>query len=156
MKLENVHGLFTRMTMLTTQIATAFGICISLAWHAPGTKTAASSAGCPITSKVIGWSIDRIRTSPAVKTRELTCKQIGALQSANPDSLEITTGRISGKPVICISPSRSQPCQYILADLPEEADPTSMLAEIFNYRQSPTELNETVERLFIRPAKYIK
>lgn len=146
----------SRMTRLATQIAAAFGIFISLAWHAPGTKTEASSAGCPITSKVLGWSIDRIRTSPVVKTRELSCREIGALQAANPDSLEITTGRFSGKPVICISPSRSQPCQYILADLPQDGDPSSMLAEMFNYQQSSIMLNETVERLFIRPAKYIK
>ena len=144
------------MTRLATQIAAAIGIFISFACHAPGTKTEASSSGCPITSKVLGWSIDRIRTSPVVKTRELSCREIGALQAANPDSLEITTGRISGKPVICISASRSQPCQYILADLPENGDPTSMLADLFKYQQNPTILNETVERLFIRPAKYIK
>ena len=144
------------MTRLATQIAAAFGIFISLAWHAPGIKTEASSAGCPITSKVLGWSIDRIRTSPVVKTRELSCRDITALQAANPDSLEITTGRVSGMPVICISSSRSQPCQFILADVPQEGDPTSLLAEIFDYQHSPTMLNETVERLFIRPAKYIK
>lgn len=144
------------MARLGTQIAAALGIFISLVLHAPGTMTEASSSGCPITSKVLGWSIDRIRNSPVVKTRELSCREVGTLQAANPDSLEITTGRVSGKPVICISSSRSQPCQYILADLPQDGDPTSMLAEIFNYQQSPTMLNETVERLFIRPAKYIK
>lgn len=144
------------MTRQAPQIAAAFWIVISIVGYAPGSMAGAASQGCPITSKVLGWSIERIRTSPVVKTRELSCSEIASLQAANPDSLELTTGRISGKPVICISPSRSEPCQYILADLPQDGDPTSMLAEMFNYQDRPTILNETVERLFIRPAKYIK
>ena len=144
------------MTRLATQIAAAFGIFISLIWHAPGTSAGGASEVCPITSKVLRWSIDRIKASPEVKTRELSCRDIADLQAANPDFLEITTGRISGRPVICISSSRAQPCQYILADLPEGGNPTYMLAEIFNYQKSSTVLNETVERLFIRPAKYVK
>lgn len=148
--------MFTRMTRLASQIAASFGIFISILWHAPGTNAGSGTEGCPITSKVLIWSIGRIQDSPAVKTRELSCRDITALQAANPDSLEITTGRVSGKPVICISSSRSQPCQFILADFPQEGDPTSLLTEIFDYQHSPTMLNETVERLFIRPAKYIK
>ena len=146
------------MTRLVSRISLAGGMCLamSFAWQPSVTVAGASPDGCAVKSQVLTWSMDRIRANPAAKARQLSCKEITTIQAANPDSLEVNTGRISGKPVLCMSSSRSTPCQFILADLSEEGDPTSILAEIFNYQQNPTVLNETVERLFIRPAKYIK
>lgn len=146
------------MTRLVSRLFIAAGLClaISMASQPSGTVAAASPDGCAVKSQVLTWSMDRIRANPAAKARELSCKEIATIQGVNPDSLEVTTGRISGKPVLCMSSSRSTPCQFILADFSEEGDPTSILAEIFDYQQNPTVLNETVERLFIRPAKYIK
>ena len=146
------------MTRLVSRASIAGGMCLAmaLAWHPSGTVAGSSSDGCVIKSQVLSWSMDRIRANPSARARQLSCKEIATIQAVNPESLEVTTGRISGKPVICMSSSRSMPCLFILADLSEDGDPTSILAEIFNYQQNPTVLNETVERLFIRPAKYIK
>lgn len=146
------------MTRLVSRTSLAGGMCLAmaLAVQPSGMVAAASPDGCAVKSQVLTWSMDRIRANPAAKARQLSCKEIATIQAVNPESLVVTTGRISGKPVLCMSSSRSTPCQFILADLSEEGDPTSILAEIFNYQQNPVVLNETVERLFIRPAKYIK
>ena len=139
----------------------ALGICgilVSVALQGlSGTEGASARAeSCKITSRVIAGSLDRIVASPQAKLRALSCKQIAELEAVNPETLEITTGRLSGKPVICISASRSEPCRYVLAELQQDADPTAFLVEIFNHQQTSSVLNETVERLFIRPSKYIK
>lgn len=146
------------MTQLVSRTSLAGGMCLAmaLALQPSGTVAGPSSDGCAIKSQVLSWSMDRIRANPSARARQLSCKEIATIHAVNPESLEVTTGRVSGKPVICMSSSRSIPCLFILADLSEDGDPTSVLAEIFNYKQNTTVLNETVERLFIRPAKYIK
>lgn len=146
------------MTKLLSRIALGSGLCFALVvvWLRINSMAGIASDGCPLTSRVLAWSIDRIRANSVAKIRNLSCREIHAIEAVNQDLLEITTGRLSGRPVICLSFNRSQPCQYILADLPQDEDPTSVLAEIFGYRQNLDTLNETVERLFIRPARYIK
>ena len=135
-----------------------FGILVAIALQGlSGTKgSSARAESCKITSRVLLGSLDRIGANPQAKLRPLSCKQVADIEAANPESLEITTGRLSGKPVICISSSRAEPCRFVLAELQQDADPTSVLVEIFNHQQTSTVLNETVERLFIRPSKYIK
>lgn len=116
----------------------------------------ASEYTCLPTSRLVVWTIDRIQASPSAKKRQLSCEQIALLDSASPDALEVTTGRVSGKPVICLLVNRDQPCKYIVAELPLGVDPTAILSRLFAYENIPTMLNETVERLFIRPVKFIK
>lgn len=138
-------------------LSTVFGVALSLVLVEPSVRpVVASVPACPIRSKVLLWSIQRIRSSEAVKPRELSCADLAGLESPDPELLTITTGRISGQAVICISADRTRPCQYVLADISSGADPTAVLADIFAYHQSSSLLNETVERLFIRPAKYIR
>lgn len=122
------------MTRLVSRISLAGGMCLAmaLAWQPSEMVAGDSSDGCAIKSQVLSWSMDRIRANPSARARQLSCKEIATIQAVNPESLEVTTGRISGKPVICMSSSRSTPCLFILADLTEEGDPTSVLAEIFN------------------------
>jgi len=146
------------ITRLVSRTSLAGGMCLAmaLALQPSGMVAETHPDGCAIKSQVLSWSMDRIRANPSARARQLSCKEIATIQALNPELLEVTTGRVSGKPVICMSSSRPIPCLFILADLTEDGDPTSVLAEIFNYKQNATVLNETVERLFIRPAKYIK
>lgn len=111
---------------------------------------------CRVTRGVLAWTIEKIKAHPQVTLRVLSCSQLAELDSFDPDQLAVTTGRLSGMPLICISSTRSNPCRYVLADLERDADPTQVLTQIFDYTPTSTILNETVERLFIRPSKYFK
>lgn len=113
---------------------------------------------CSSPSDVLNFIQLRIEQSRLATYKPLSCVDTKALTSTNPSSIELTTGRKNGDPVICIGTSRDYPCQYVVGILKDSLDPTSALASIFSVSQRDPDapLNETVERLFIRPAALIR
>ena len=99
----------------------------------------------------------KIKQSGLASPRVLSCSEISEIAKSEPNLIEITTGRVGGRPVICVLKTRDAPCQFVVGDIPSDADPTSTLAAIFSYKPSGGGLlNETVERLFIRPSAVIR
>lgn len=116
------------------------------------------SPNCSPPSVLLDFIKLRIEQSRLATYKPLSCVDIKTLTSTNPSSIELTTGRKNGEPVICIGTSRDYPCQYVVGVLKGSLDPTSALASIFSVSQRDPDapLNETVERLFIRPAALIR
>lgn len=113
---------------------------------------------CSPPSTLLDFIKSRIEQSKLATYKPLSCVDVKTLNSTNPSLIELTTGRKNGEPVICIGTSRDYPCQYVVGILKDTLDPTSALASIFSVSQRNPDapLNETVERLFIRPAALIR
>lgn len=115
-------------------------------------------AQCGIASPVIDFVVAKIKKSKLVNLQALTCKDLREIIVVDPMKLELTTGRKQGESVLCLGISRENPCRYVIAKINPGEDPTSTLANIFSVvsRDSNVPLNETVERLFIRPSALIR
>jgi len=113
---------------------------------------------CTKQSKLVQFIVSRVGSDSNVKPRNLTCDELVQIDASNHDLIEVTTGRRNGESVICIGFSRDKPCQIILATIVNKVDSTATLARIFAVKESRRnmQLNETVERLFIKPAALIR
>ncbi len=116
------------------------------------------SAQCGIDSDLLHFVNTRIKQSNLVSPHELTCEEVREIGSVDPNSFELTTGRKNGESVLCLGSSREYPCQYVVAKVNSGVDPTLALANIFSVtsRDKNAPLNETVERLFIKPSATIR
>lgn len=113
---------------------------------------------CHTSSPLLEFITLKIQQSSLSIVQSLPCVDYKKLSSTNPSLIELTTGRKQGNAVICLGTSREYPCQYVVGIFKEGTDPTSALASIFSVQQRDPNapLNETVERLFIRPAALIR
>jgi len=113
---------------------------------------------CTKPSKLVQFIVSRVGADSNVKPRDLTCDELVQIDATNHDSIEVTTGRKNGESVICVGFSRDKPCQIVLAYIVDNVDSTATLTRIFTVKESRrnVQLNETVERLFIKPAALIR
>ena len=73
------------------------------------------------------------------------------------DQISITSGRKRGKATICLSDEENYPCKFIIGFISNEFDSTTALSEIYSFTPpKSSQLNETVERLFLKPSSLIQ
>ena len=105
----------------------------------------------------VTWTLNKIETSELSSSVELDCKERAEVSRYKGDDFEVTTGRKDGRYVICASDSRANPCKVVIGVISEGQDPTKALGDIFGAtREQPTVLNETVERLYLKPSRIIR
>ena len=101
--------------------------------------------------------ISKVETSDIATPKEISCTEIIEINKQNPVNLLLTSGRKRGKYTICLSDNSSNPCKYVIGTFNENRNPSDMLSQVFDFPQPKrTQLNETVERLFLKPSLLIQ
>ncbi len=120
-------------------------------------RPAQASCDEPISNNVLQWTIDKINNSEIVELIVLSCDQTNELNKVPGDKLQITTGRKRGRAIICISDEEAFPCKYKLATINSGYDAPTALTKVFSFTPpESSQLNETVERLFLKPSTLIQ
>ena len=106
---------------------------------------------------VVIWSIDKIKNSEMADVNIFNCEIVNAMNNMNSEQISITSGRKNMKPVICLSDEDDFPCKFIIGFIKPQFDPATALSEIYSFNPPESSiLNETVERLFLKPSSLIK
>ena len=110
-----------------------------------------------VQNDVIRWSISKIESSSMANLRSFTCDEAKQMNKMISDQIAITTGRRRGKATICLSDQKEYPCKFIIGFIKSEYDSTSALSEIYSFTPpTSSQLNETIERLFLKPSSLIQ
>ena len=115
--------------------------------------------GCikSIENDVVKWSISKIESSDMANVSSFTCDNAKNMNKMNSDQISITSGRKRGKAAICLSDERDYPCKFIIGFIDPEYDAATALSEIYSFTPpQSSQLNETVERLFLKPSSLIQ
>lgn len=98
----------------------------------------------------------RIEASEISILSKISCAEINQINTYDPGRVEMTSGRRSGKYIVCLSDNRDNPCKHNIATLTGFSSPGAMIFQVFGLeRPKQTTLNETVERLFFKPSALI-
>ena len=75
-----------------------------------------------------------------------------------PDNVPLeSSGRKRGKATICLSDEKDYPCKFIIGFINPGFDSATALSEIYSFTPpQSSQLNETVERLFLKPSSLIQ
>lgn len=107
--------------------------------------------------RIYGEIANRIEKSSSVKLIALSCEDIKAIDNIDSTNILLTTGRKEGSPTICVTDNRNNPCMFHIAKVIDNKNSSNLLLSIFGENiQSYDVLNETTERLFIRPSSIIR
>ena len=110
-----------------------------------------------IDNKVVAWSINKIKDSDMATNNTFSCEQVKEMNAMNSDKISITSGRKRGQATICISDESNYPCKFIIGIIEPQFDSATALSEIYSFTHpKSTQLNETVERLFLKPSSLIQ
>ena len=110
-----------------------------------------------IDNKVVAWSINKIKNSDMATNNTFSCEQVKEMNSMNSDQISITSGRKRGQATICISDESNYPCKFIIGIIEPQFDSATALSEIYSFTPpKSSQLNETVERLFLKPSSLIQ
>ena len=108
-------------------------------------------------NEVVIWSIDKIKTSEMADINTFNCEVVDELNKMNPEQISITSGRKQRKPVICLSDESDYPCKFVIGFINPQFDAATALSEIYSFTPpKSSQLNETVERLFLKPSSLIQ
>ena len=111
----------------------------------------------PSQSSLYSWIETKLVSSPHSELIPLNCDELKTIEDYRDEEIQITSGRKRGQFVVCLSNTKETPCQHKIAQLIGYEAPSILLGKIFGSPQtSPDYLNETVERLFLKPSKLIK
>ena len=106
---------------------------------------------------VLIWSIEKIKTSEMADINTFGCEVVDAMNKMNPEQISITSGRKQRKPVICLSDESDFPCKFVIGFIKPQFDAATALSEIYSFTPpKSSQLNETVERLFLKPSSLIQ
>ena len=117
------------------------------------------ATGCieSVENDVLKWSISKIESSDMAKVSSFTCDEAKNMNKMNSDQISITSGRKRGKATICLSDEKDYPCKFIIGFINPEFDAATALSEIYSFTPpKSSQLNETVERLFLKPSSLIQ
>ena len=117
------------------------------------------ATGCieSVENEVVKWSITKIKSSDIANVSSYTCDDAKNMSKMNGDKISITSGRKRGKATICLSDEKDYPCKFIIGNINSEVDATTALSKIYSFTPpQPSQLNETVERLFLKPSSLIQ
>ena len=108
-------------------------------------------------NEVVMWSIDKIKTSEMADINTFNCEIVDEMNKMNPEQISITSGRKQRKPVICLSDESDYPCKFVIGFINPQFDSATALSEIYSFTPpKSSQLNETVERLFLKPSSLIQ
>ena len=108
-------------------------------------------------NEVVIWSIDKIKTSEMADINTFNCEVVDEMNKMNPEQISITSGRKKRKPVICLSDESDYPCKFVIGFIKPQFDAATALSEIYSFTPpKSSQLNETVERLFLKPSSLIQ
>ena len=108
-------------------------------------------------NEVVIWSIDKIKTSEMADINTFNCEIVDEMNKMNPEQISITSGRKQRKPVICLSDESDYPCKFVIGFINPQFDAATALSEIYSFTPpKSSQLNETVERLFLKPSSLIQ
>ena len=108
-------------------------------------------------NEVVIWSIDKIKTSEMADINTFNCEVVDEMNKMNPEQISITSGRKQRKPVICLSDESDYPCKFVIGFINPQFDAATALSEIYSFTPpKSSQLNETVERLFLKPSSLIQ
>jgi len=101
--------------------------------------------------------ISQIKRSKSLEVLPLSCKQQSEINDFKAHDVYLTTGRSKGNATICVTNNQSYPCMFHVARLIDQSNPSEILLTI-NGDRTPRQhlLNETTERLFLRPTSLIR
>ena len=117
----------------------------------------ASDCSNEIANKVVKWSINKIIESDMATTQTFTCEEVKDMNQMNNEQINITSGRKRGKATICLSDESDYPCKHVIGIIESQLDAATALSEIYSFTPpKSSQLNETVERLFLKPSSLIQ
>ena len=106
---------------------------------------------------IYGKIAHEIEKSSSAKLMALSCEEIKAIDNIDSTDILLSTGRKDGSPTICVTDNRNNPCMFHIAKVIDNTSSSNLLLNIFGGNtQSYDVLNETTERLFIRPSSIIR
>ncbi len=110
-----------------------------------------------INNKVVSWSINKIIKSDIATARPIQCNEVKNLNQMKREQIYITSGRKRGKATICLSDESNYPCKFVIGIIKPQFDASTALSEIYSFTPpKSSQLNETVERLFLKPSSLIQ
>ena len=115
--------------------------------------------GCikSVKNNVVKWSISKIQSSEMANISSFSCEEAKEMNKMDGDQISITSGRKRGKATICLSDEKSYPCKFVIGFINPEFDAATALTEIYSFTPpQSSQLNETVERLFLKPSSLIQ
>ena len=115
--------------------------------------------GCikSVKNNVVKWSISKIQSSEMANISSFSCEEAKEMNKMDGDQISITSGRKRGKATICLSDEKSYPCKFVIGFINPEFDAATALSEIYSFTPpQSSQLNETVERLFLKPSSLIQ
>ena len=120
-------------------------------------STSASDCSNELNNKLVAWSMKKIRISDMATTKSLTCEEVIDMNQMKNENITITSGRKKGKTAICLSDESNYPCKFVIGIIKPQFDATFALSEIYSFTPpKSSQLNETVERLFLKPSSLIQ
>ena len=120
-------------------------------------STNASDCSNEINNKLVAWSMKKIRISDMATTKSLTCEEVIDMNQMKNENITITSGRKKGKTAICLSDESNYPCKFVIGIIKPQFDAAFALSEIYSFTPpKSSQLNETVERLFLKPSSLIQ
>ena len=110
-----------------------------------------------LNNKVVEWSIQKIKDSNLAEFLNISCDEAKQMEKMAEDKILITSGRKRGKPLICISDEKDYPCKFIIGNIYPGIDSSEAIKQIYSFNPpQSSQLNETVERLFLNPSSLIQ
>ena len=145
--MKNTYGNFSKILSCTIFFVSLINIEPSKA------------SGCieSLENNVVKWSISKIESSDMATVSSFTCDDAKNMNRMNSDQISITSGRKRGKATICLSDEKDYPCKFIIGFINPEFDSATALSKIYSFTPPvSSQLNETVERLFLKPSSLIQ
>lgn len=141
-----------KLLILSTSMLT-----IALSLSTP-LRTPATTTTCTLREGgLYAWIKQKIEASQYSKQVPIECQELKVIEGYKAEEVQITSGRQRGKYYICLTNTKENPCQHKIAELVGYEAPSVLISRIFGASQEkPEYLNETVERLFLRPSRLIK
>lgn len=132
-------------------------LAIALSLSTPPSIQADTTTCTPIKEGLYAWIKQKIEVSQYSKPVSIECQELKVIEGYKDEEVQITSGRQRGKYYICLTNTKENPCQHKIAELVGYEAPSVLISRIFGASQAkPEYLNETVERLFLRPSSLIK
>ena len=132
-------------------------LAIALSLSTPPSIQAENTTCTPVEEGLYAWIKHKIEVSQYSKPVPIECQELKVIEGYKDEEVQITSGRQRGKYYICLTNTKENPCQHKIAELVGYEAPSVLISRIFGASQAkPEYLNETVERLFLRPSSLIK
>ena len=132
-------------------------LTIALSISSPLSTPANTETCTPREEGLYAWIQQKIEASQYSKPVRLECQELKVIEGYRDENVQITSGRQRGKYYICLTNTKENPCPHKIAELVGYEAPSVLISRIFGASQAkPEYLNETVERLFLRPSSLIK